>query len=394
MNRKRQLDIWRLGLLALALAGWPFDSAQGRPSSVSRGANPESATTAANWDWHTIGSAGAWSSGTTYMVFSSFGAGYPFGLTANAQFANYSGFLYPADRPFGTKNDFDGDRNADVAVYSQADGAWEVWFSGSDYSSVRVNGWGGINFVPVAADYDGDLKTDPAVYNTVSGDWYLFMSGSGYTPPVRVEAFGGGNWLAAPADYDGDQRTDLGIYEPASGTLKVSLSHSGFTGDFANNLGGARFVPVPADYDGDRIDDPAVFEARKGVWNVLLSKIGYASVSESGLGGLALGAPAYMAPVADYDGDGNADPAVYQGQSGNWYVWLSDSGYIRAMAEGCGDSTWTPVPADYDGDGKADLAVYRQDTGHWMFWLSSYGYTPRIDVSGWGGRAFAPVQAH
>jgi hypothetical protein len=164
-------------------------------------------------------------------------------------------------------------------------------------------------------------------------------------------------------------------------------------GVFANNLGGLRYVPVPEDYDGDRIADPAVFMARTGTWIVLLSASGYASNSVSGWGGTALGAPSYASQAADYDGDGRADPAVYQAQTGNWYAWLSDSVYGREMAGGYGGPTWTPVPADYDGDERTDLAVYQQNTGNWMVWRSLFGYT-RVDVPGWGGSEFMPVQAY
>lgn len=385
MNCKHQFCALPLGLLVLALAG-------GTPST-SRGADAESAVPAANWDWHTIGGGGYWSSGTTYAVFSSFSLSGPFGLTANSEFTSYSGFLFPSDRPFGIKNDFDGDLKADLAVYRQADGAWNIWLSGSEYAKAPIAGWGGTNFITVASDYDGDLKTDPAVYNTITGDWYLWLSSSDYVPPTKVEAFGGRDWLAAPADYDGDQMTDLGIYDPAIGTLKVWLSYSGFTGVFATNLGGPRFVPVLEDYDGDRMADPAVFMARLGSWEVLLSASGYASVEQDDLGGPALGAPSHASQAADYDGDGKADPVVYQARTGNWYAWLSDSDYSQVIAEGCGGSTWTPVPANYDGDARVDLAVYQQNTGNWMIWLSSVGYT-RTDVPGWGGPEFVPVQAY
>lgn len=164
-------------------------------------------------------------------------------------------------------------------------------------------------------------------------------------------------------------------------------------GIFASNLGGSRFVPVMEDYDGDQLADPAVFRARTGSWVISLSSIEYASVSESGLGGPALGAPSYASQAADYDGDGMTDPAVYQAKTGNWYLWLSDSGYSQVVAGGWGGATWTPVPADYDGDACMDPAVYQQSAGHWMVWLSSFGYT-RYDAAPWGGSEFVPVQAY
>jgi len=385
MNRKHQFCALPLVLLAIALSGWL--------PSVSRGAEAESAVPAATWDWHTIGGGGYWSSGATYAVFSSFSLSSPFGLTANSTFSSYSGFLFPLDPPHRVKNDFDGDLRADIAVYRQANGAWDIWLSGSGYQKASGAGWGCNNFVPVASDYDGDLKTDPAVYNTVTGDWYFWMSSSGYAQTI-VSGFGGGDWLSSPADYDGDQITDLGIYEPAAGTLKVWLSHSGFVGVFANNFGGLRFVPASEDYDGDGITDPALYKARTGTFVILLSGSGYASVSVSDLGGPTLGAPSYASQASDYDGDGKTDPAVYQAKTGNWYIWLSDNDYGVIVAEGWGGKTWTPVPANYNGDAYVDLAAYQQSTGNWMFWLSSLGYLPRIEAPGWGGPEFVPVQAY
>ena len=81
--------------------------------------------------------------------------------------------------------------------------------------------------------------------------------------------------------------------------------------------------------------------------------------------------------LADYDGDGKADIAIYR--DGAWSILPSSGGLPTVTAWG-GLPQDIPVPADYDGDRKADIAIYRN--GVWIIKRSSDGGTTVVN---WGG---------
>ncbi|MBU4205110.1 MAG: VCBS repeat-containing protein [Planctomycetes bacterium] len=76
--------------------------------------------------------------------------------------------------------------------------------------------------------------------------------------------------------------------------------------------------------------------------------------------------------TADFDGDGKPDTAMVD-TGGNWYVWLSGSGYVKSGPYNFG-VTGKPVVDDFDGDGKADPGMVDAN-GNWYVWLSASGYS-------------------
>jgi len=149
---------------------------------------------------------------------------------------------------------------------------------------------------------------------------------------------------------------------------------------------------VCADYDGDGKADPAIYDETTGTWKVKLSSANYYLVitTLNGLGG-----PGYASVTADYDGDGKADPAVYHELTGRWIILPSSANYEVAiiMSQPLGGIGYSGMPADYDGDKLADPGVYQHEQGDWKVLLSSANYYSVELLGLLGGTGYRAVAA-
>jgi len=175
--------------------------------------------------------------------------------------------------------------------------------------------------------------------------------------------------LSAPLDFDGDEKSDIGVYR--DGVWLILRSSDGSIVDAG--WGGPLWMPVMADYDGDGKVDIAVYNAN-GLWSIVRSSDG-----GNTLIGWS-GAPGDIPVPADYDGDGKADLAVYNTASAGWSIIRSSDGGLTYKA--WGGPSWEPVVADYDGDGKADIAVYNVSNGLWSIVRSSDGGNTLVGFGG------------
>jgi N-acetylneuraminic acid mutarotase len=175
----------------------------------------------------------------------------------------------------------------------------------------------------------------------------------------------------------------------------VKASNAASVSAFSSSASGWRSSVSPgvcADYDGDGLADPAVYDEAAGTWRVRLSSAGYYLIATT-LNGL--GGPGWASVSADYDGDHKADPAVYQESTGTWIVLLSTADYaVRiVLPDFLGGVGYSAIPSDYDGDYKADPGVYQRINGDWCVMLSSANYFTLERLGMLGGTGYRPMAA-
>jgi subtilisin-like proprotein convertase family protein len=281
--------------------------------------------------------------------------------------------------------DYNGAGQTEIAVYRPSTGEWFV------HGQAAVP-WGLPGDIPVPGDYDGDLTTDIAVYRPSTGQWFVHNEA-----PVQWGLPGD---IPVPGQYSGNLATNFAVYRPSTGTWFVrglAPVQWGLSGD----------VPVPGDYNGNGITNFAVYRLSTGEWFVQ----GVGGAVQWGLpGDLPVPRPEVIGDLngdgvtdvagylADFDGNGPDDVAVFRPSSAHWFangqapVQWGASGDIPVpgnygggaaaihavyrpstgewFVSGQATVTWglpgdIPVPGDYNGDGTMDRAVYRPSTGEW-----------------------------
>jgi hypothetical protein len=244
--------------------------------------------------------------------------------------------------------DYDGDGQTDRAVFRKEwvlsvdppNVLYNVWLiepsstidSAAPGNNLRTDGFGLPGDVRLPYDYDGDGQADLAVYRLEEATWYIQQSA---TKTMRVQTLGQPNQcMPYPGDYDGDHKTDLAVLESGqTPTLKILRSSDGVLQSvpFSGN-------PVIRDYDGDGKVDLANVQLENNtlVWRITQSSNGTLLTT-------AFGQFGDMTAPADYDGDGKADLAVWRPANQTWYIQQSSDGLIRAQQLGAAGDVLVPA---------------------------------------------------
>jgi hypothetical protein len=135
-------------------------------------------------------------------------------------------------------------------------------------------------------------------------------------------------------------------------------------------------IPLARDFDGDGLADPGVYEIASGYWlqrrtagRPLLQPYGYAGA---------------MPASGDFDGDLRADLSVFDPVTAIWYAHAS-SNKVEIPVLFTPGGTLVPCVGDFDGDGRDDRAVFQREAARWEI-TTAAGQTSRF-VYG-----FFPVQ--
>lgn len=223
--------------------------------------------------------------------------------------------------------------------------------------AVQTNGHGEIKVTLNAAETQA----------TIFGEFHNL--GSNQTG-ARIEALVG----------DGSVVHDLGVVGGLNGNFasvtisvtaaQVSQLRSGLWSAVitsVNNASGeirGRFIQRSnlADFDGDGSNDFALFRPSEGVWY---------SMNSTGFAASSFGNATDKVVSADYDGDGRTDTAVFRNVNGLGIWEIKRSSDAGITSDQFGFATDIPTRGDFDGDGINDLAVYRPSTGVWYVRNSS-----------------------
>jgi len=281
--------------------------------------------------------------------------------------------------------DFDGDGISDYAVVtdagspiaSDASSAGKPLFirkTNEMMRFIRADKKPSLN--PPPRTPEGEIKADGTIETereTNAGTegviaqarWIIRLSATNTTDSSIV--LGAFTDYFVPADYDGDGECDAAVWTPGtaipnSGVFTVRRSSDSLVVTY--NLGDENSdATVVGDYDGDGRADPAVFNTNTGIWSYLGGVNHTTQTNQSyGQGGGFFNLD-YPVP-GDFNGDGRHDFGIMRRAVGNpglakFLISYNDGSVdinTPDLQPTFGDFQFAIVPGDYDGDGKCDIA--------------------------------------
>lgn len=298
--------------------------------------------------------------------------------------------------------DVDGNGVTDLVTMNattNANGHWTV-ARGQSFGFSPPQTWlsnfGDTSSVPLMGDWNADGLTDIAVYN--SGAWQFALSRATYFETVSLAAPNYGSSAPLTGDFNGDGLVDVGGFD--NGTWRVALnSGSSFNStDSFNLVWGSGLSPLTGDFNGDGLTDIATVQASSGTIEVRFSTgSGWAAPTTWRTN---FGTTHQTHTTADFNGDGLTDAAFYNRGTGQ-VTYAPSTGRDFAPPQ------TLPVifsqrssddhlqVADLNGDGHADPGVFNTFSGDAEMARSSTTFPDLLNTvrNGLGGATTLEYQA-
>ncbi len=303
-----------------------------------------------------------------------------------------SAALFPTgSSPRGvTVADLNGDGKLDLAVPALADGVVSILLGTGTgtFGAPTSLPAGAAPFFVATAELSGDGRQDVVVVNGGGSSLSVFLNATAFPSSV---------------DFTGDGRADVVVHDLQTGNWFVGRSTGGsfavepWVSNFGNR-GADVEETFAADFTGDGRTDVAVHDLPSGNWFVGASTGTNFAVTQWVRGFGTRGRTVEEVFVADFTGDGRADVAIHDRQSGEWFVGRStgSSFTIERWATRFGNrpDVEETFVGDFTGDGKVDVAIHDRQTGEWFVGRSTgAAFVVERWVSGFGNRGAAFEEA-
>lgn len=271
--------------------------------------------------------------------------------------------------------DVNGDAKTDLIKFDPQTGSWTVSCATSctlPPPGTWLSGFGSSSSSPLLGDWNGDGQTDIGTY--ASGSW-AFARSTGTSFVVESGwnlSFGSGTPLTG--DFNGDGNTDIGTYSDGSWSIAL-WNGAGFTsdGDFSLSWGDSGYEAYTGDFNGDGLTDIGIVNESSGSIDVRFSTGSGWTSPTNWIGSFGGGLPHTS---ADFNGDGLTD-AVYYNRSAGQLLYAPSTGssfggsVTLPVTFSLTSTNDNPQVADFNGDGIADPAVFNLISGSSQLALSS-----------------------